>query len=52
METIITFGIPGIQALADVVLLDRSLAGIDPGEIRRVQVKMTIIGGKVTYEKK
>ena len=37
--------------LADVVLLDRSLVGIDEEDIRNVTVKMTIVDGKIAYEK-
>ena len=40
---------PGM--LADVVLLDRSLVGIDEEDIRNVTVKMTIVDGKIAYEK-
>jgi len=40
---------PGM--LADVVLLDRSLADIEPEDIRNVAVCMTIVGGKVAYER-
>ncbi len=41
---------PGM--LADVVLLDRSLVGIDEEDIRNVVVNMTIVDGKIAYEKK
>ena len=40
-----------ILALADVVLLDRSLVGIDPEDIRNVQVCMTIVDGRVAFER-
>ena len=40
---------PGM--LADVVLLDRSLVGIDPEDIRNVQVCMTIVDGRVAFER-
>ena len=40
---------PGM--LADVVLLDRSLVGIDEEDIRNVTVNMTIVDGKIAYEK-
>ena len=40
---------PGM--LADVVLLDRSLVGIDEEDIRNVSVNMTIVDGKIAYEK-
>ncbi|MBZ5624143.1 MAG: amidohydrolase family protein [Acidobacteriia bacterium] len=37
--------------LADFVLLDRDLTRIPPSEIRKVQVRMTVVGGKVVFEK-
>ena len=40
---------PGM--LADVVLLDRSLVGIDEEDIRNVTVNMTIVDGKIAYER-
>ncbi len=40
---------PGM--LADVVLLDRSLVGIEAEAIRDVQVCMTVVGGKIAFER-
>jgi len=40
---------PGM--LADVVLLDRSLEGIPEEDIRNITVQMTVVDGKVVYEK-
>ncbi len=39
--------LPGM--LADVVILDRSLEGIDPEDIRNVTVRTTIVDGKIAY---
>ncbi len=39
--------LPGM--FADVVILDRSLEGIDPEDIRNVTVKTTIVDGKIAY---
>lgn len=36
--------------LADLVLLDRDIFEIDPSEIERARVRMTIVGGRVVYE--
>jgi predicted amidohydrolase YtcJ len=38
--------------LADLVLLDRDIFRIDPAEIEKVRVRMTVMDGKVVYEKK
>lgn len=37
--------------LADIVVLSKDLLAIDPNEIMNVQVDMTILGGKVAYER-
>ena len=37
---------------ADLVMLDQDLLRIDPPAIRNVQVLMTMVGGKVVYQKK
>jgi predicted amidohydrolase YtcJ len=37
--------------LADIVVLSRDPLTIDPNEIMNVQVDMTILGGKVAYER-
>jgi predicted amidohydrolase YtcJ len=37
--------------LADFVLLDRDITRIPPVEIRTVQVRMTVVGGQVVFEK-
>jgi hypothetical protein len=36
--------------LADLVVLDRDILSIDPLEIHKAQVTMTIVGGEVVYE--
>ncbi|MBM3879748.1 MAG: amidohydrolase [Verrucomicrobia bacterium] len=36
--------------LADAVLLDRNIFEIDPTEIERAKVHMTVLGGRITYE--
>jgi predicted amidohydrolase YtcJ len=40
---------PGL--LADFVILDRDLFSIPPEEIRQAQVTLTVVGGRVVYEK-
>lgn len=37
--------------LADFVLLDRDLTRIPPGTIRDVQVLMTVVGGRIAFER-
>jgi len=37
--------------LADFVILDRDITRIPPVEIQRVQVRMTVVGGNVVFEK-
>jgi predicted amidohydrolase YtcJ len=37
--------------LADMVVLDRDLLTVDPGEIIETQALMTIVGGEVVYER-
>lgn len=37
--------------LADLVVLDRNLVSIPPGTINQAQVRATIIGGKVVYQR-
>ena len=37
--------------LADIVVLDRDLRTIPPDEIRNANVQVTIVGGRVVYEK-
>lgn len=37
--------------LADLVVLDRDLFEIDPVEIRDVQVDLTVVGGRVVFER-
>jgi predicted amidohydrolase YtcJ len=36
--------------LADFVLLDRDIFKIDPVEIEKARVTMTVVGGRVVYE--
>lgn len=38
--------------LADLVILSEDIFRIDPVQIEKVRVKMTIMGGRVVYEKK
>jgi len=38
--------------LADLVILDRDILNIDPAEIEKVKVRMTVVDGRVVYEKK
>ncbi|HTL56843.1 MAG TPA: amidohydrolase [Candidatus Limnocylindrales bacterium] len=38
--------------LADLVMLDQDIYAIEPGEIDKVRVVMTVMGGKVVYEGK
>jgi predicted amidohydrolase YtcJ len=38
--------------LADLVILDRDIFRIDPAEIEKVRVRMTVTDGRVVYEKK
>ncbi|MBV9926669.1 MAG: amidohydrolase [Acidobacteria bacterium] len=38
--------------LADLVILDRDIFQIDPAEIEKVRVTLTIMDGRVVYEKK
>ncbi len=38
--------------LADLVILDRDIFNIDPAEIEKVKVRMTIVDGRVVYERK
>jgi predicted amidohydrolase YtcJ len=38
--------------LADLVILDRDIFNIDPAEIEKVKVKMTIMDGRVVFERK
>jgi predicted amidohydrolase YtcJ len=35
--------------LADIVVLDRDLRTIPPGDIRNAQVQATVVGGKVVF---
>ncbi len=37
--------------LADFVLLDRDLTRIDPATIRDVKVLMTVVGGRIVFER-
>ena len=37
--------------LADLVVLSRNIFKIDPVEIEKVSVTMTVVGGRVVYEK-
>jgi predicted amidohydrolase YtcJ len=37
--------------LADLVLLDRNLTSIPPGKINQAQVRATVVGGKVVFQK-
>jgi predicted amidohydrolase YtcJ len=41
---------PGM--LADLVVLDRDLSAIPPEQIRDAQVRATVVGGKVVYERR
>ena len=36
--------------LADLVLLDRNLAGIHTEQLRDITVRMTIIDGRIVYQ--
>jgi predicted amidohydrolase YtcJ len=38
--------------LADLVILDRDIFRVDPAEIEKVRVRMTVMDGRVVYEKK
>ena len=38
--------------LADLVILDRDIFRIDPAEIEKVKVRMTVVDGRVVFEKK
>jgi hypothetical protein len=38
--------------LADITVLDRNLMEIDPKDILNTNVEMTIVGGKIVYERK
>jgi hypothetical protein len=38
--------------LADLVMLDRDIFRIDPAEIEKVKVRMTVVDGRVVFEKK
>jgi len=37
--------------LADIVILDRNLLEVDPSQVLKIQVKYTILGGKIIYQK-
>ncbi|MFL6332099.1 MAG: amidohydrolase family protein [Pyrinomonadaceae bacterium] len=37
---------------ADLVILDRDIFRIDPAEIEKVKVRMTVMDGRVVYEQK
>ena len=37
---------------ADMVILDKDIFTIDPIEIKDIKVLLTMVGGKVVYEKK
>jgi len=37
--------------LADLVILDRNITTISPGDINNTKVEMTIVGGKVVYQR-
>ncbi|HWW77288.1 MAG TPA: amidohydrolase family protein, partial [Pyrinomonadaceae bacterium] len=38
--------------LADLVILDRDIFRLDPAEIEKVRVRLTVMDGRVVYEKK
>jgi hypothetical protein len=38
--------------LADLVILDRDIFRVDPAEIEKVKVRMTVMDGRVVYEQK
>ncbi|HEX8149222.1 MAG TPA: amidohydrolase [Pyrinomonadaceae bacterium] len=38
--------------LADLVILDRDIFNLDPAEIEKVKVRVTVMDGRVVYEKK
>lgn len=40
-----------VGRLADFVLLSQDLFSIPPEEIRDVDVELTVVGGKVVYER-
>ncbi|MEI7906515.1 MAG: amidohydrolase family protein, partial [Bacteroidota bacterium] len=40
-----------VGKLADFVLLSDDILSIDPTAIERTQVVMTVLGGKIIYEK-
>ena len=44
-------GTLAVGKLADLVMLDRDIYSIDPGDIDRAQVVLTIVDGKVVYAK-
>jgi predicted amidohydrolase YtcJ len=37
--------------LADLVLIDRDLTSVPPAEIRDARVAMTVVGGRVVFER-
>jgi predicted amidohydrolase YtcJ len=37
--------------LADIVMLDRDIYGIDPSKLDQARVVLTIVDGKVVYER-
>lgn len=41
-----------VGKLADLVVLDQDILSIDPVAIEHVNVAMTVLGGKITYERK
>lgn len=45
-------GVLRIGMLADLVLLDKDLTKVEPATIDQTQVLMTVVGGKVVFEKK
>ncbi len=44
-------GTLAVGKLADVVLLDRDLFATAPQDLREIKVELTIVGGKVVYER-
>ena len=40
-----------VRKLADMVLLDRDPTRVEPDELSSIQVLMTVLGGKVVWER-
>jgi predicted amidohydrolase YtcJ len=44
------FGSIKVGKYADLTVLDRDLLAIDPGDILKTEVLMTVVGGRIVYE--